>query len=123
MSKTILIVDDQSFIRSVLKRKLESVSDVELVEAEDGDDAIAKAMELKPNLIFLDIMMPKIDGLTILQELKSQEDTKNIPIVIVSSYADEGKQAKAKELGVEQFVDKADLQGVDFVELVNTYLA
>lgn len=121
MSKTVMIVDDQEFIRTILKARLEAIEGVLLSEASNGDEAIMDAITYKPDLILLDIVMPKIDGLTILSALKDKEETKHIPIVIVSSHADQWKIDKALELGAEEFIDKAELKDVDFPALVEKY--
>lgn len=124
MAKKLLIVDDQSFIRTLIKGKVKPTlaEDIEILEADNGDDAIMLAMKQRPSLILLDIIMPKIDGLTILQELKSNPETKDLPIVVVSSHADEYKRLKALELGAEKFINKADIAETDFAALVSEYL-
>ncbi len=121
--KKILIVDDQSFIREVLKSELVKLLDVSILEAANGNEAMGKIKVSKPDLILLDIVMPSKDGFQVLQELNEDLDTRNIPVVIVSSHADDEKISKAKQYPcVKEFVDKMSLNQIDFVSLVNRYL-
>ncbi len=120
--KKLLIVDDQSFIRTVFKNKVKNLKDVIIMEAADGDDALKVAKQELPDLILLDIVMPKVDGITILNELKNNPDTESIPIVIISSQADDKRQSQAMELGAEAFYNKSDIMQVNLEEVVLKYI-
>lgn len=120
--KKILIVDDQSFIRTILKQQLEQLDQVVTMEAANGNEAVGKAKVAKPDLILLDIVMPSKDGFQVLQELKDDVELRSIPVVIISSHADEEKVAKAKQLGAREFIDKMTLNDIDFVGLVKRYI-
>ncbi len=82
-AKKILIVDDEKNFVDVLKTRLESTG-YQVVSAGDGDEGVTKAREEKPDLILLDVMMPKIDGYTALKLLKDDKATKDIPVLILT---------------------------------------
>ncbi len=117
--KKILIVDDQSFIRTLLKNKLEEFS---TVEAANGNEAMGKAKFAKPDLILLDIVMPKKDGIEVLKDLQANVETRNIPVIVISSHAEDEKRSQALEFGAKEFVDKADIQNTDILALVKKYI-
>ncbi|MDQ6951505.1 MAG: chemotaxis-specific protein-glutamate methyltransferase CheB [Mariprofundales bacterium] len=103
----VLIVDDSALMRRSIKAILEKSDKIEIVgAARDGVDALAKAHDLKPDLITLDINMPNMDGLTCLAHLKEEMPT--ITVVMVSSLTDEGASAtlEAIELGAIGYVAK-----------------
>jgi len=121
--KKILIVDDQSFIRQVFSQQLKGeLEGITIIEAANGSEAIGKAKVSKPDLILLDIVMPTTDGFKVLEELAADPHTYEIPILVVSSHADDENVSRAKELGAREFVDKASLNDIDFVGLVRRYL-
>jgi len=93
MSKKILIVDDEKDLLEILKVKLKDVG-YEVLTAENGRDAIAKAKTQKPDLITLDIIMPDIDGAEVAEELKKDPETKNIPIIFLTCLVTKGEEEK-----------------------------
>jgi CheY-like chemotaxis protein len=120
--KKILIVDDQSFIREVFKKQIELLENVGTLEAANGNEALGKIRVVKPDLILLDIVMPGKDGLSVLKELHDDVETRDIPVIIISSHAEEEKVAKAKEYGAREFIDKVRLNDIDFNGLIEKYL-
>lgn len=84
MEKTILIVDDDALICNLLK-KLFQRYDLKVITANDGVEAIEKTLQYDPDLILLDIKMPKKDGLAVLSELRSMPRFTHIPIIILSA--------------------------------------
>lgn len=82
--KKILIVDDQDVFVKMIKNHLETLG-YGVTSARNGNDGLEKAKEGKPDLLLLDIMMPEKDGYTMLLELKKIEETKNIPVIIVTA--------------------------------------
>lgn len=102
----VLIADDSALMRKTLKRILESDSGITVIgSARDGEDVVVKARELKPDLITMDVNMPKQDGITALQYIVSE---KICPVIMVSSLTQEGAQTtfEALELGAFDFVGK-----------------
>lgn len=100
--RKILVVDDDSTLVKLIAMALE-VNGYEGVTAGDGEQGLKAASEESPDLILLDIMMPVMDGLTMLEELRK---TSYIPVIIISAYGDAERVDKARELGIECFVSK-----------------
>ena len=85
--KKILIIDDEPDFLSVLRVRLEA-NDYEVIEASDGEEGLKKAEAEKPDVILVDIIMPKKDGYTLVRELKYKETTKSIPIIVMTAKPD-----------------------------------
>jgi len=103
--KTILIVDDESKNRSYLKALLEAEG-YATQEAQTGDSALKMATEYLPDLILLDAMMPGMDGFHVAFELKKNDATKGIPVIMVTSLDDRDSRLRALQNGVEEFLTK-----------------
>ena len=113
----ILIIDDEDEVRDMLRRILR-FSSYDVIEARDGHEGLKVAMAEKPDLITLDIMMPGKDGLTLCEELKKHDETKNIPVVVVTVTSN---RKKALAAGADYFMNK--LFSIDeFVGVVNNLL-
>lgn len=85
MNKKILVVEDEPLIVNMVKHRLEK-HHFDVVEAFEGEEGLEKAKNEKPDLIILDIIMPKMDGYTFVKKLKRDEDTRNIPIIILTAW-------------------------------------
>jgi CheY-like chemotaxis protein len=94
----------------------------EVVLAQDGLHAIDLTRKTQPDLILLDILLPGTSGLEVLQNLKIQEDTKDIPVIIISNLAGEDTIADAKRLGAEDYMVKADFSPELVLQAVSKYL-
>lgn len=102
----ILIVDDEVDLLETMRFRLET-SGYDMAVTPDPKEAMQKAKEHKPGLILLDIMMPKIDGFTLLKDFKADSETKNIPVIIVSCGKEEEELAKRSlALGASGYVVK-----------------
>lgn len=101
----ILIVEDVSVMIFHIKKHLETL-DFQIFYAVDGQDAIQKTLEIKPDLILLDIMLPKIDGYEVCRQIKSNEETKHIKIIFVSSKAEDHEILKCYQVGADDFIPK-----------------
>lgn len=101
----ILVVDDDPMTRLLMDTILSRMS-YQVSEAFDGIDAWEKATALLPDLIILDVSMPRMDGLELTRKLKNEPHTKNIPIMIVSSHDDVTDRVKAVEAGADDFLPK-----------------
>jgi two-component system, chemotaxis family, protein-glutamate methylesterase/glutaminase len=107
----VLVVDDSAFVRKALSRMLGDASDIEVVgTAVDGQDGLEKALALRPNVITLDVKMPRVDGLEALRRIMSECPT---PVLLLSSLTSEGADVTLRglELGAIDFVDKSSVQG------------
>jgi two-component system, cell cycle response regulator DivK len=105
MSKHILIVEDQEDNRQILRDLLTSAG-YEMSEAEDGEVALTAVKARRPDLILMDIQLPLIDGYEVTRRIKADPDLKDIPIIVVSSYALSGDEPKARAAGCDAYVTK-----------------
>ena len=100
--KRILIVDDDEIIVETIVQALEEEEyDYEIISASDGFEAGLQVNHFKPHLVILDIMMPDIKGYEVCRKIKSDEQTKNTKIIVLSAYLDEEKFKKMKEYGAD----------------------
>ena len=103
MKKRILIADDEYTIRELIEMTLES--DYEVIKAEDGLEAL-KMAQSKPDLIILDIMMPKLDGFEVCKRLKSDRETRGIPIIMLTAKHQIEDVNNAESCGVDEYITK-----------------
>lgn len=119
--KFILVAEDDRFYANVYKVKLTKEGfDVAVVG--NGDYVLAMAKKKKPDLILLDLIMPVKDGFTTLKELKADANLKSIKVVILSNLSQAEDKTKAKQLGAEEFVTKANVSIQEMVEMVKKYV-
>ena len=105
MSKCILVVEDQKDNRQILRDLLTNAG-FEMIEAENGEDAVASAQARRPDLILMDIQLPILDGYEATRRIKADPDLKSIPIIVVTSYALSGDEDKARLAGCDDYVAK-----------------
>lgn len=118
--KKILIVDDEQDIVETLKFVLET-NGYNILTAYDGEDGLNKAKELNPDLILLDVMMPKINGYKISRLLKYDNKYKNIPIIMLTARSQEQDKLIGKETGVNEYIAKP-FEIDEILTLVKKYL-
>ncbi len=121
MSIRIVLADDESIIRMDLKEMLTSLGYVVVGEAGNGITAVSLARELRPDLVIMDIQMPWISGLELIEQLKADESLKDIPIMAVTAYAGAGDEDRVRGAGVQAYVSKP-ISVARFVEEVSTLL-
>lgn len=118
--KRVLIVDDEPDIVETIKFNLE-LEGIECLEAYDGEEALSKAKKENPDLILLDIMLPKMNGYKVARLLKFDESYKNIPIIMLTARTQEKDIELGEETGANEYVTKPfDMDML--VTLVNKYL-
>ncbi len=105
MSKKILAVDDEMHILRIVKYKLESAG-YEVLTALNGVDALRIVREEKPALIFLDVMMPGMNGYEVCSELKNDPNTKDIIVIMLTAKGQESDKIKGLEVGVDEYITK-----------------
>ncbi len=110
----VLVVDDEADLVRILQFGLQAIG-YQVETASDGQEALKKAREIKPDIILLDLMLPKLDGYKVCRLLKFDERYKNIPIIILSARTQEGDQLLAMEMGANRFVTKP----YDFAEVLS----
>ena len=101
----ILLADDEPHIIRMVEFKLRNLGH-EIITASDGGEALEKAITAKPDLVLLDVMMPIFDGFQVLQQLKSQESTKSIPVIMLTARGQERDVTTGFEAGVDDYVVK-----------------
>ena len=105
MSKSMLVVEDTEDNRQIL-RDLLGAAGYTLIEAHDGAEGVAKAIEHRPDLILMDIQMPVMDGYEAARRIKADPALRAIPIVAVTSYALSGDEQKARAAGCDSYIAK-----------------
>jgi two-component system, cell cycle response regulator DivK len=105
MSKRILVVEDQEDNRQILRDLLSSAG-YEMTEARDGEAGVNAAKEQHPDLILMDIQLPLMDGHEATRRIKADPELKNIPIIVVTSYALSGDNSKARAAGCDAYITK-----------------
>ena len=103
--KKILLVDDEEDLRKMLKFRLEAVG-YDVKEAADGQEGLDKARSAWPDLIILDLMLPKIDGYKVCRMLKFDEKHKRKPIIMFTARAQEKDKMIGKEMGADAYITK-----------------
>lgn len=103
--RRILVVEDTPDNRRIMRDLLTSAG-FEVIEAADGADGIEAAVRHQPDLILMDMQLPRIDGYEATRRIKAQPETCRIPIVAVTSYALSGDEAKARAVGCDGYVAK-----------------
>ena len=105
MEQTILYVEDNEYNRKLV-RQLVSRTSYRLMEAVDGETGLALAREKRPNLILMDVQLPKMSGLDVTRALKADASTKEIPIIVITSFALSGDREKATQAGADGYLAK-----------------
>jgi two-component system cell cycle response regulator DivK len=104
-AKTILYIEDNEMNRKIVRDLLKRTK-YALVEAHDGEAGVAKALEVRPDLILMDIQLPKISGLEATKRLRAEAATATTPIIAITSFALSGDDLKAKEAGATAYLAK-----------------
>jgi two-component system, OmpR family, alkaline phosphatase synthesis response regulator PhoP len=116
----ILLIEDDKFLRTVLEKKL-SNEGFEVVSAVDGDEALEKIIADKPDIILLDIILPKKSGFLVLENIKKDPELKKIPVIIISNLGQEEDVKKGLLLGATEYFVKAKVSLDDVVKKIKEY--
>jgi len=108
MSQKILIVDDEDHLRMLIEQTLEELEDegVELLTATNGEEALEMIISEKPNLVFLDVMMPKMNGIEVCRRVKQELKLHDIFIIILTAKGQELDKQKGKEVDADIYMTK-----------------
>lgn len=108
MNKKILIVDDEPHIRLLLEQTLEELEDegVELLTADNGEEALDTIKAEKPDLVFLDVMMPKMNGFDVCNAVKNELSLKDVYIIMLTAKGQEFDKRKGKDAGADLYMTK-----------------
>jgi len=117
----ILLIEDDKFLRTVLEKKLSSEG-FEVVSAVDGDEALEKIISDKPDIILLDIILPKKSGFLVLENIKKDPEFKKIPVLIISNLGQEEDVKRGLSLGAIEYFVKAKVSLDDVVKKIKEYV-
>jgi two-component system, OmpR family, alkaline phosphatase synthesis response regulator PhoP len=108
MERKILIVDDEAHIRMLIEQPLEELEDdgVEFITAENGEKALQLIRTEKPNLVFLDVMMPKMNGMEVCSLVKQDPDLKDVFIILLTAKGQDFDRQKGQEVGADIYMTK-----------------
>lgn len=120
-SKKILLVEDDDTLANVYITRLQAEG-FDLRRVPNGEDALAAAIEYKPDLILLDIMMPKVSGFDVLDILRNTPETTNAKIVMLTALSQESDRQRAEEMGVDDYLVKSQVVIADVVERIKHHL-
>jgi CheY-like chemotaxis protein len=104
-SPTILIVDDEPYMIRLLQHHIERAG-FRMVKATNGREALERIREDRPALVIMDVMMPEINGLEVLAELRQREETRSLPVIIMTANAQRFTREQAEAAGVSAFLTK-----------------
>jgi CheY-like chemotaxis protein len=117
----VLVVDDSEVIRELISVNLE-LEGFEVCTAEDGQDALDRIGQIRPDLVTLDVVMPRLNGFETAARLRANAETRDIPVVMVSAAAQEGDLQRGREIGVNAYITKP-FQPEELVQIVRDLTA
>jgi CheY-like chemotaxis protein len=121
MPKILIIEDDP--LMSRMYQKIFSFEKFEVETAGDGEEGLAKVVAANPSLILLDVMMPKMNGLQVLEKLKADDRTKNIPVVMLTNLAGQQDAEAALSRGAVKYIVKSEYEPKQVAEMVKEILS
>ena len=122
LSVTVLVVDDDPIVRDIYTLALQRAGFKVLVAA-DGISALQAVSDARPDFVFLDIKMPRMDGIEVLRQLQAAEATRAIPVVMMSNFDDPGFVKESSRLGAKQYCVKTSVSPTGLGAIVRTWLA
>lgn len=120
MAYKVLTTDDSTTIRKIVKKAFRGYN-CELFEAENGVEGLAMAVKEKPDMILLDVTMPVMTGMEMLEKLKEEPELKDIPVIMLTAESGKANVTKAVMMGVKDYIVKP-FQGDELIERVNKIL-
>lgn len=121
MAKKILIVEDEKLLTKILEMKL-GHEGYEIVNAKDGEEGLNLMRQTKPDLVLLDIILPKKNGLEVMQEMRKDSELKDMPVIVISNSGQPVELDKAKQLGALDWIIKTEFDPNEVVEKVKKFL-
>lgn len=121
-TKKIIIIDDDSTVRKIYGQKFSMQAGWQVLTAQNGKEGLEIIKQDAPDLILLDIMMPKADGFDVLNKIKKDRALKNIPVIMLTNLADEEDKTEAFKRGAQDYLVKANYTPQQVCELVKNAL-
>lgn len=115
---TIMIVEDDELLLRALYLFFHT-REYTIASATDGDTGLKMIQRIKPDVILLDLLLPKMNGFDVLKNMKADDNVKHIPVVILSNLGDDGDIARAKSLGAEDYFIKANINLADLEKKIS----
>jgi CheY-like chemotaxis protein len=119
--KKVLLVEDDNNLADVYSTRLEAEG-FDIQRVPNGEDALASALQYKPDLILLDVMMPKVSGFDVLDILRNTPETSKVKIVMLTALGQDSDQQRAKDLGVDDYLVKSQVVIADVVDRIKFHL-
>lgn len=119
--KRILFVEDDDALASVYLVRLQAEG-FEVKRVANGEDALAAAIEFKPDLVLLDVMMPKVSGFDVLDILRNTPETANLKIIMLTALSQESDKKRAQDLGVDEYLVKSQVVIGDVIQRIKSHL-
>jgi len=119
--KRLLLVEDDDALANVYLTRLQTEG-FEVRRVDNGEDALAAALSFKPNLVLLDVMMPKVSGFDVLDILRNTPETANLKIIMLTALSQESDKERADSLGVDDYLVKSQVVIADVVERIKYHL-
>lgn len=120
-AKKILLVEDDETLANVYKTRLHAEG-FDLRRVPNGEDALAAALDYKPDLILLDVMMPKVSGFDVLDILRNTPETTNTKIIMLTALSQDADRKRAEDMGVDDYLVKSQVVIADVVERIKHHL-
>ncbi|MEO7364349.1 MAG: response regulator [Candidatus Saccharimonadales bacterium] len=121
-SKRILLVEDDDALASVYETRLQA-ENFDVRRVSNGEDALATALTYKPDLVLLDVMMPKVSGFDVLDILRNTPETGNLKVIMLTALSQDSDKQRAESLGVDDYLVKSQVVIADVVERIRHHLA
>jgi DNA-binding response OmpR family regulator len=118
--RILLVEDDDSLANVYMTRLLAEGMDVRRVS--NGEDALAAALSYQPNLVLLDVMMPKVSGFDVLDILRNTPETANLKIIILTALSQDSDKERAEALGVDEYLVKSQVVIADVIDRIKHHL-
>ena len=106
ISMRVLLVDDQAIVAEAVRRSLADLEDLEFHFCQDPEQAVETAAKIKPTVILQDLIMPGVDGFDLLRQYRAKAETKDVPVIVLSTKEDPRVKAQAFELGANDYLVK-----------------
>ena len=119
--KRILLVEDDDSLASVYLTRLQAEG-FEVRRVANGEEALATALTYKPDLVLLDVMMPKVSGFDVLDILRNTPETANLKVIMLTALSQDSDQERAKQLGADEYLVKSQVVIADVIDKIRAQL-
>ncbi len=121
-TKKILLVEDDDALASVYETRLQAEG-FDIKRVPNGEDALAAALEYRPDLILLDVMMPKVSGFDVLDILRNTPETASVKVIMLTALSQDSDRERAESLGVDDYLVKSQVVISDVVDKIRQHLS